>query len=557
MDNLLKVMFVDDEHLVRSLLRNCLDWHAIGYEVVGEAANAPEALEMVEMLQPDVIFTDINMPYMDGLEFGRLVYERHASVKIIVLTGYEEFEYAKRGIKIGISDFLLKPVNDDEIRKVAVDIREKILKERDFTAEYARIRKQLEDNLPFLREKTLNELVQSTLEPEELLGRARYFRILLDERHVQVAVMEALPAQSGDMTGEGTGDGIGGGIGIGDGGGDGEEARLLLRMQCRELTERFFRDDGRVHVFFDNNQYVVILSSDPDVGLDDCIASVHAMLVNKLQCCVCVGIGKAYDSIARARSSYREAVQALHYKLVVGNNAIIGYDDINPISRDASAPNGEPLEELGFYLKVGLRDKVLGLIGHAFSEAGTAGVPRIDAFRALAASALSIIVNVAADTGANLPDVLPGNAHPFDRIFGMSTLPDIRRYVEETAERTLQVLAGMQSRKVSQVIGQVREYIRENLADPELSLARTAKVHFVNMSYLSRIFKQETGQNFVEHLTTLRMEKAVRLLRETDMKAYEVAEAVGIVNQHYFGICFKKWTGMSVSDFRRQSTSDR
>jgi two-component system response regulator YesN len=526
-------MFVDDEHLVRNLLRNCIHWDEIGYEVVGEATNALEALEMFEALNPDVIFTDINMPYMDGLEFGRIVYEKYANIKIIILTGYEEFEYAKRGIKIGISDFLLKPINDDEIRKVAQEIRDKILVERNEKVEMHRIRKQLEDNMPFLREKTLNEFLLSSLDTEEIQNRARYFQIQLSADYVQVAAIEASLAVSGEETGE--------------------EERLLLRIQCRELVEKYFRDDEKVHVFFDNNQFVIVLNCDASINLDECITSIYSMLINKLKCYICIGMGNAYDQLQRTKTSYREAVQALQYKIVIGNNIIISYDDIRLAPQDAPSPNNEPLEELAFYLKIGMYKKVRELLASVFSELGLNGQRmRLDAIRALATSALSTILNVVAEIGVNLTEILPGNSQPFDRIFKMNTLPEMQQYLEEVAEKTMVVIQGLQTKKVNLVIRQVMDYIAEHLEDPELTLAGIAKIHFINMSYLSRIFKQETGHNFVEYLTAMRMEKAVKLLKETDMKSYQVAEAVGIVNPHYFGICFKKWTGMSVSDFKKQ-----
>jgi two-component system, response regulator YesN len=533
MEDTLKIMFVDDEHLVRVLLKNCINWGEIGYQVVGEAANAHEALEMLETLNPDVIFTDINMPFMDGLEFGRIVFEKYTHIKIVILTGYEEFEYAKRGIKIGISDFLLKPVNDDEIRKTAMEIRAKILAERNEQDEVLRIRKQLEDNMPFLREKTLNELLTSSLDAEELQNKAKYFQIKLSADHVQVAAIEASLAGSETSSNE--------------------EERLLLRIQCRDLVDKYFRDDHLVHVFFDNNQFVIVLCSDRSINLDECMTSIHTMLINKLKCYVCIGLGNIYDHLQRTKTSYREAILALQYKIVIGNNCIINYDDIRLATKDTQTPDKEPLEELAFYLRIGIHKKVREILASLFSDLGSHGErTRLDGIRALATTVLSIVLNVVAESGVNLAELLQGNSQPFERIFEMDTLPEIRQYLAEIAEKTMAELQGLQTKKEKQVISQVKNYVVEHLADPELTLSGIARTHFINMSYLSRIFKQETGQNFVEYLTQLRMEKAVKLLKETDMKSYQVAEAVGIVNPHYFGICFKKWTGVSVSDFKKQ-----
>ena len=119
------------------------------------------------------------------------------------------------------------------------------------------------------------------------------------------------------------------------------------------------------------------------------------------------------------------------------------------------------------------------------------------------------------------------------------------------SENAVNIITNIQNKKVNQAIEDIKNYMHENMSDPDMSLSHTAKKFFMNGSYLSRIFKQETGYTFVEYLTKIRMEKAIKLLKETDMKAYQVAESVGISNPHYFSICFKKWTGVSVNDFKK------
>ena len=158
-DDALKVILVDDEHLVRDLLKNCIKWDDIGMKVAGEASNAHEALDLIEMLMPDIIIADIHMPFIDGIEFSRIVIEKYPHIKILILTGYEEFEYAQKCVKVGVADFLLKPINDDEIIKALLKIKEKINEERNYRNEYDQLKVQLEESLPYLKEKFLNELL--------------------------------------------------------------------------------------------------------------------------------------------------------------------------------------------------------------------------------------------------------------------------------------------------------------------------------------------------------------------------------------------------------------
>ena len=125
-DQLLRVMLVDDEENERNLLRICINWNEIGMEIAGEASSAREALDSLEEINPDIIITDIRMPFMDGLEFSKIVVETYPYIKVMVLTAHEEFEYAKEGIKVGVADFLLKPIKRVEIKNALVNLKNKI-----------------------------------------------------------------------------------------------------------------------------------------------------------------------------------------------------------------------------------------------------------------------------------------------------------------------------------------------------------------------------------------------------------------------------------------------
>lgn len=529
--DLLKLIIVDDEHLVRNLLKNCINWSEIGYEVVGEASCAQEALELVDRVQPDVIFTDICMPYMDGIEFGKIVFEKYPLIKIIILTGYEEFEYAKRSIKIGIADFLLKPINDDEIKKVAISIKEKIESERTHRAEYNRLKKQLEENLPYLREKLLNELLNSKMDTDDIKQRLNYFHIKLNPDYFQTAVIEITHADTGSDPSE--------------------EEKLLLKLQCMEKVVQYFRDDEYINIFFDNSQRIVILNSEKNMDLTDCLEAVKTMLINKFKCFVCIGVGSSYDRETKIKLSYKEACNALEYKVITGKNQVISYYDINFSTTEQFQIQNDQVESLAFFLKAGMKGKAVELLETLFNENSMGKKASLDSIRVIASNIVSVVLNVITEVGINISDIFEHSSQPFDAVFKLDTFPETKEYLKNLIILVSNIIESMQSKKVNQAVKQVKDYIMENLSDSELTLSSTAKAFYMNLSYLSRIFKKETGQTFVEYLTKARMEKAIKLFKETDLKAYQVAENVGILDPHYFGICFKKYTGMSVNDFKR------
>lgn len=530
-EGLLKVFIVDDEHLVRNLLKNCIDWEKIGYKVIGEASNAHEALDLADRLRPDVIFTDIYMPFMDGLEFSKIVFERYPLTKIIVLTGYEEFEYAKKSIKIGIADFLLKPINDDEIRKVALDMKTRIRAERSHRDEYNRMKKQLEEYRPYLKEKLLNSIIQNVFSSEEMKQQLDYFHIRINSDHIQAAAIEVSFPDNSDKTGE--------------------EERLLLNIQCLELVSKYFRDDECVNVFFDNNQNIIALNSEINIDFADCLEALRNMIINKLKCNICIGVGNAYDSPGRIKTSYREACDALNYKIIAGKNQVISYSNIGFSRIGSHTVQNDNIDALAFYIKAGIKKKAFEFLESSFSDICLSGRNvSIETLRGMASGVVSVILNVIIELEINILDIFP-KGQPFEQVFKIDTLPEMRKYLLSLSESAMDTILSMQNRRVNQVIEDIKNYVHENISNPEMSLSHCAKKFFMNASYLSRIFKQETGYTFVEYLTRIRMEKAIKLLKETDLRAYQVAGAIGISDPHYFSICFKKWTGVSVNDFKK------
>ncbi len=528
----LRVIIVDDEHLVRNLLRQCIDWGSMGMVIAGEAASAREALELVDEKMPDIIFTDIYMPFMDGIEFSKIVVEKYPHIKIIVLTGYEEFEYAKRSIKVGVADFLLKPIHDEEIKKVALQMKGKIQKERDHRAEYNKMKQQVEETLPYLKEKFLNELLYNHPEYEESRDKLLYFDIETEGEAFQVTVLEITYSEISKNRSE--------------------EERLVLGMQGMNIVKRYFEQDRYVNVFYDNSQNIIVLNNNPAIDMAEGCEVLKTMIINRLKCFICIGIGNWYQGLQNIHISYQEAYDALHYKVIAGKNEIIHYGDINFFSREKRHFQTDLVSTFSFYLKAGLQDKAVALIEVFYNEIDLGQNMAVDSIRVVAVNIISIILNAVAELGVKMTDDFEYNAEPYKHVFKMDTLPDMKDYLKELVTTTIMRINRLHTNKVSSAVKEIQAYLIQNSGNCDLSLSGVARKFYLNPSYLSRIFKQEMGQTFVEYLTKIRMENAIKLLKETDMKAYQIAEKVGIADPHYFSICFKKYAGMSVSDYKNR-----
>lgn len=526
----MKVLIIDDERLVRNLLKACINWEDIGLVIAGECAGAVEGLQMVDRLLPDIIFADICMPAMDGLEFSKRVSERHPHIKIIILTGHEEFEYAKKGIKVGIADFLLKPINKDEIRRTALTVREKIIRERTRIDEYDRLREQLQQNMPFLKDKLFNELIQSGADLSLMKERIAYYCVDFTEDPFRIAVIDVSDATERENADE--------------------EINLMLRIRCIELIKQYFKNDRYVSLFLDNSQRTVIICNDSSIDLWEACEFIKQMLINRLKCFVNIGIGNACHRIEKLHLSYKEACDALKYRFIIGNNQVVSFSDIYAFENNASNIDYTILGNFCFYLKSGLRQKAEELIRTAFHELKSS-VSSKEQVRVFACNFIANILNVLVETRIRQEEVFERNSQPFETIFRLNTLPEIEAYIQKVTLKAIQCINNLQGKKANKIIQDVREYIDANYSASELSLSEVAKKFYVNLSYLSRAFKEETGLPFVEYLYRLRMENAIRLLKETDKKAYQIAEEIGINDSHYFSACFKKYTGVSVNEYKK------
>ena len=531
----LKIFIVDDEYLIRNLIKMRIKWEELDMEIVGESSDARQALDMIDALVHDIIFTDICMPFMDGIEFSRNVIEKYPHVKIVVITGHDEFDYAKRSIKLGISDFLLKPINAEEIKKVALELKRKIVAERTHIKEYEKLKQQLELNLPYLKEKFMIQLLQGELGSGEIADKLTYFGLDINPtaNYFQTAVVEVSSA-----------------IKVMDAG---EENSILLEIQCAERIRQITRKDEYTWTFFDSSRRIVLMSNNESLDLTDCCEAIKTLIINRCNCFVCIGIGSKVQGIENIKSSYREACDALNYKVVIGKNQVINYSDItysNEVSRRI-IPN--KAEKIDFYIKAGMRDKMHELIEELFAEDRYCSAATMENIRLEAFDVLSACMHVLLELKIDASNLWEYPTQAYEQVSRIDNLVELKSYIKSLIIRIINKVHCINEKKANSLVMQICEYIQKNMSNAELSLSAVAKEFYISPSHLCRLFKQGTSQTFVEYLTKVRMESAVKFLMETDLKVYEIGEKIGINDSHYFSIIFKKINGCSINEFRKNS----
>lgn len=521
----LKVLLVDDEYLIRNLLRMRIDWQEQGMQIVGEACDAAEALEQIELLHPDIVFTDIYMPKMDGIELSGLILKRYPNIKIVVVTGHDEFEYARQSVKLGISDFILKPIRATELLQVTTKLRAAIEQERGREYELSKLREEMKRSLPYLKERFVSQWLQGVLHEEEVREQVRFFGIPIaaDNPQSRVAIIEVqatLPSQAETTT---------------------EEVQILMRMNSLKHVQTYYQQDIYKIIVMDTHNRIVILTTHPDAKLteqaEQILGELRCLLkVDGSEADVTIGIGQLYSGWESVCIAYREACRALEYQTFVGKNQVICFEDLVIESDKRSQPYRSDkglLEQLQFCISVGAGEEAVSLLQQILATPFSNPAQ----FRMAAMDVITECQRAAMEQQLEGEQVF--NQEAVAMMLMSEHLPDLRAMLEQHVRAISGVIKAKRQAKEVNLIDQVKAYLEEQMSNAEVGLSSTAAAFYVSPGHLGRLMKKETGQTFVEYLTQLRMKKAESLLKQTDLKGYEIGEQVGIPDPHYFSVLFK------------------
>lgn len=527
---MLNVLVIDDEKLVRQMVIRCIDWEAIGLHIIGEASSARMGLELIDELHPDMVFMDVRMPSMDGLTCSRLIMQKYPQIKILILSGHDEFEYASEGIRIGVFDYLLKPVNAEELEKAAIKARDAILEERDFRREFERYKEELEKHSSYIRDRQLSALVRSRT-PEQYLESLAYFGVEIKNSVFQAALVETVVNES-EIT---------------------EEEKILMKMHVRKIIEDYYGGMPGVYVIDSGAEWLILLNNESEDAIYEHGEELKYYLENNTETKVCIGVGNIYTDIGKLRESYREAKDALKYRFVSEEEDVICFRDIYPYydTENAVVVNDDILHEFGNAIRISDAIKAEEILDQLLKHMKRSGEERQQII-IYSVQVLAEIMKVLTELKVDSQSEFMSQSGLFEGIFTRNTFDEIREYLRRAVQEACVMIGAEVSDKEKNLVHKVKDYLKENFAEEEISLNSLAAMFYVNSSYLSRVFKEKTGMTFSNYLFELRMKEAEQMILRTDLKSYEIAEKVGIADPHYFSSCFKKYTGMSVSAYKKQ-----
>lgn len=524
----IKAFVVDDEFNVRKLLPILIDWTQEGYLFVGEASNGNEALDLIKDIKVDVIFIDINMPYMDGIELSALVREQYPLIKIVIITAYPEFEYAQRCIQIGVSDFLLKPLNKKTVLLLARDLKMRIEQERAHWSEFTLLKEELKVHVPYLREKFLNDLLVGYANPDQIESRYDFFLGENSLNFFNVAVIDIIYASELE-----------------------EEMRLIVGLRCKEFIVNLMKDRKEIIVFQANGGQVALLNLNSDIDFEMLCEQCAIAIKERMDVTVSIGIGCSCETLEKIKYSYREALDALRLNLLTGGGQVISFgDDIGVCSTERDFQQND-IDEVLFYVRTGTSEKALQMLKGVFTTNTESAARASHISHTVAIHYVTLLFATISDAGVDIPKNDWKNGKIFRSILNENRSSEIINILLNLTEEVCDLLRKSRIKKKKRIIDEVKEYIDSSFRESTITLSSVSKKFYFNASYLSRLFKQEIGISFTDYLLKLRIEAAAKVLDETDKKAYQVADEVGFSDPYYFSYCFKKVTGSSIQDYRK------
>jgi two-component system response regulator YesN len=533
----MRIMVVDDEPIVTTGLRALIPWEQYGFEWLEPAANGAEALEKMERQLPNLILIDCKMPVMDGLELLARIHERKWPVKSVILSGYDEFQYAQQALKLGASEYVLKPPDLDKLVETVTCIKKEWEEEQ-------RLARQLKENLPVIRDRFLRGLLEGArLTKTVFLEKTGYLNLQIAPGSFILGLMhiEEDPEYPKSHT---------------------YEEQQLMNFAISNVAEETLSRWKRKCLFWESQQRLaIIVNAEPDdfeAFKKDCYTVVENVS-KTLKYYVTIGLSPMLNQLLLdGKHAYEKAKTALEYKYYTGPNEVIALSDLEweKTSHLCENPRKETAalfrdEHLSIALKVGnemeLRQWIKAFLQYLKQQDFPVYMTKTLCLQSMI-SAAHVVTEL--HPRVQLEQIL--NAEHIRAVMSTSSIEELESLLNHFLLGLLGLTIEIRKSGKNTVVESAKSYIRENFRK-NLTLDIIANEVYVSPVYLSFLFKQVESVNLTDYIAEVRLDKAKELLVSTNYKTYEIAKQVGYQDEKYFSRLFKKKTGLTPSEFRQLS----
>lgn len=538
---MLKVFLVEDEIVMREGIKKNIDWEKEGFIFAGEASDGEIAYPLIKKTLPDILITDIRMPFMDGLELSRLVKKEMPKIKIIILSGYDEFEYAKEAISIGVTDYLLKPMTGEKLMEAVHAVGDKIEAEReqyDFMETY---KKERYESVILEKKDLFSDMIDGKCDMSEILERGEKLDMNLASECYNIVLFQVRPQEDSEAVT------------------DVYSKRGVSMIQ--KIYEAFDkRKDIYMYEQLGEIAAFVVLAQDEEqmkTKVDECLSELREIVCTYPDVIYFGGVGCTVRRLRELSKSYRDANRVFAHRYLTDTSKVFYSGDA-----DSSNIRNEEinLREMDIgkldrrivlnFLRSGSLGDTTHFVEDFLNSFGEENVTSLLFRQYIVMDMYFTVASFLESIGQSKQEVTDICGRFKDGSLALSSLEETRKYLSDLLEKAINQRNSMSEKKYSTVLDEAREYIDANYANEDISLNTVAASVNISPNHFSTVFSQEMGETFIEYLTAVRMVKAKEMLRSTAMKTSEVGFQVGYKDPHYFSYIFKKTQNMTPREFR-------
>jgi len=529
---LYKMILVDDEEDVRISIEKKVDWNSLGFELVGSANNGEEALELTEQMHVDVVLTDIKMPFMDGLQLCAKVKENYKNTKVVLYSGFDDFELAREAVHLEAEEYLLKPVGAKDLENVFSRIKDNLDKELDERRNLKNLNDYYQESLPMMREQLLAGLLEGKFSEEQAETMIKSYGMDFISSYYSVALLEGDSYKGSDefQTGQ------------------------LLMISLMNLAKEYLENNIKCHIFMYLGNVAIIAQMQNADEINDFVYHINQvckMGARILDIDADAGVGHVCTGVAQISKSYQEAKTALDYRVLGEERGQAIYiNDVEPKTEEVVYHEVSGIQTIIHNIKFGSVDELNNSIDDFIHEMKGEGIVTVWQYQLVFMEMVTEMMKLTRIYQIDVAEVFGKSVVPYQELDNIHSLGELSAWLKEKCSCIWGMLRKLRTNTTNVLTDKAKTYIEEHYSESDLSVEDLCKHLNVSATYFSVMFKKETGMSFVSYLTKVRLEHAVELLNNTEDKSYIIAEKVGYTEANYFSYVFKKQYGVSPSKYR-------
>ena len=537
--NEIKVFLVEDEMVIRRGIKNSIDWEKEGYIFCGEASDGELAYPMIIKEKPDILITDIRMPFMDGLELCKLVKKELPNIKILILSGYDEFDYAKEAIRLGVTEYLLKPISSGKLLEALNGVSESIRREKEAKDLVRKYMEEMRENTEHEKQKFFEQMIAGNLSMADALETGKKYEMNLSAGMYNLLLFRFTLGEENRKSGELLG-----------------EAEYAIEKLTERLEYVFEFQRGV-------EGWAFLLMADNEEQMSERVKELskdlEEIMKNYSTIAYFGGIGQPVARLRELEESFREAERALAARFTMELNRIISVEDIR------MAQNVDTLDDIEItsfgeiektrtmlekFLNNGAEDEIDEFVDVYINELPEENLKSVLMRQYIIMDAYIVMMSFCEKIEGIEGEMQAQSEELKNSMKTSQTLEEIKNYIRMLLKKIIGVRDTISGRRYSDIIEIAKDQIRKTYMSDEISLNTIAAEVGMSPSYFSSIFSKEMGKTFVEYLTEIRMDRAKELLMCSSMKTSEIGYEVGYKDPHYFSYIFKKTQNCTPKEFR-------